>query len=244
MYDQIAPDWKKKRIHPWKPLVSLLGPYLRLSTANSEEKSNTTGIFLDIGAGSGRHAAYLQQFCRILIELDQSREMLKQNTSTSLKIQADMLSLPFRENVVDGLFSIASIHHIKGNSNRIKVIESFRYIAKPDAWIVITVWRFKQKNFLAEYKRQLQENTYAIFGQKNLDNQKNLENHKISDEIGDVMVPWKISQNRQIITISRFYHLFRAAEFRKLIRPFTSILIKSFGNQREKNNFLFMGKNA
>ncbi|MHA1776939.1 MAG: hypothetical protein DRO88_01935 [Promethearchaeia archaeon] len=237
MYDQIAQDWKNKRQHPWKPLVSILEPYLKLHFSSSRADQEQTSIFLDVGAGSGRHSEFLQQYCTRLIEIDQSREMLKHNNSPSLKVQADMISLPFRTNSVDGIFSIASIHHIKGKTHRIRIINDFQKIARKEALIVITVWRFKQKKFFHEYKKQILESTYREFGIKLS------AKSKIDKEIGDVNVPWKVSQQNQEIVIQRFYHLFRAVEFRHLVKPFKSKLITAFGSGREKSNFLFIGVN-
>ncbi|WP_457558154.1 class I SAM-dependent methyltransferase [Candidatus Harpocratesius sp.] len=241
MFDRIAQDWSNKRQHPWPPLISILTPYLTEYFQKNQyfdQKINQKSyIFADLGSGSGRHSEYLLKYCRILIDLDQSREMLKRNQSNSMKIQADICALPFRSDSLDGIFAIASIHHIKGSITRENVMIEFQRISTINALIVITVWRFKQKRFIKEYLHQITKMTYDTC------KEKPYSNKNIDFEVGDVIVPWKLSSTQGNLSINRFYHLFRAVEFRKLIKYFTPILIQAFGAKKEKNNFLFIGNN-
>ena len=156
MFDQIAKDWKQKRQHPWKPFTNLASKWIPI-WQSTYPFFNKTLLFLDLGAGSGRHSQFLLTFCKCLIDLDISFPMLKLNTSRSIKIQSSLDFLPFRENAFDGLFSIAALHHIKGNKNREKARDEIQYVGKKGALICFSVWRFYQKKFIDEYYQQFQD---------------------------------------------------------------------------------------
>ncbi|WP_371803923.1 class I SAM-dependent methyltransferase [Candidatus Lokiarchaeum ossiferum] len=228
MFDKIASDWARKRQKPWKPLVILLDkcvPIWRQNFYHSIARNHC--LFIDLGAGSGRHSNYFLQFCSRLIDLDQSREMLQKNSTNSLKIQAHMDNLPFREQKFDGICSIAALHHVKGISNRKKVIDEINRIGLPNSLVCITVWRFYQKRFLDAFISQL----------------KMAMNGDLDHEIGDIMIPWTISQKGQNLTIKRFYHLYRSTEFSQLVRKFYRLQKGVMGNNNQKTNFYFIGIN-
>ena len=112
-------------------------------------------IFIDLGCGSGRHSEFFQKFCRKLIDLDESREMLKKNHSKSIKIQAQMNTLPFRNSSFDGIFSVASLHHLRSLKDRNNTIMEINRIGRRNALVSITVWRFYQKKFMKQFLDQL-----------------------------------------------------------------------------------------
>ncbi len=228
MFDKIAKDWARKRQKPWIPLVSLFDKWescWREEYYQSISKDNC--MFIDLGAGTGRHSEYFLQFCSRLVDLDQSREMLQKNSASSLKIQAHMDFLPLRNDKFDGVCSIAALHHIKGKSNRTNVIQEIMRVGLSNALICITVWRFYQKKFIKEFIRQLEMDMMQ----------------ELNHEIGDVIVPWTLSQNDQKIIIDRFYHLFRSVEFNRLVHPLLRLHKSTMGNRGQKTNFCFMGVN-
>ena len=226
MFDAIASDWKKKRSREWRPYVEIIEPYLDNLILNYTKEDNLPLIFIDLGCGSGRHSDFFQKFCNRLIDLDESREMLKINPSKSIKIQAQMNSLPFRNSSFDGIFSVASLHHLKSLKARNTTIMEIERIGKSNALISITVWRFYQKKFIKQYFDQLNR-SFEI---------------KDTSEIGNVIVPWTVSQNGVEKKIERFYHLFRVVEFRRLMTQFEKILKSTMGKGKNKDNFIFIGR--
>jgi len=226
MFDAIASDWKKKRSREWRPYVEIIEPYLDNLILNYTKEDNLPLIFIDLGCGSGRHSDFFQKFCDRLIDLDESREMLKINPSKSIKIQAQMNSLPFRNSSFDGIFSVASLHHLKSLKARNTTIMEIERIGKSNALISITVWRFYQKKFIKQYFDQLNR-SFEI---------------KDTSEIGNVIVPWTVSQNGVEKKIERFYHLFRVVEFRRLMTQFEKILKSTMGKGKNKDNFIFIGR--
>ncbi len=259
MFDDIASDWKNKRKNPWTPFVELLTPLITQWMHSLPPSDPNHLIFVDLGAGSGRHSEFFSQYCRRLVELDQSRPMLRKNGSSSEKLQADLTALPFRPNSIDGLLAVASLHHIPGHSNRESVITTMNSIVRARGFVCITVWRFKQKKFMDLYRDHLARmSSFSPDPSSGLNASSGMKSYSKSDlaskvvsvqEFGDVEVPWKLSQKTGNITVQRFYHLFRAVEFRKLMRGFSNRYIVSFGSgdkkkknkNKNKNNFFFFG---
>ena len=155
MFDDIASDWKNKRMYAWTPFAELLIPLLSQWMRSRPSLDPNHLIFADLGAGSGRHSEFFLQYCQRLIELDQSRPMLSKNGSPSDKLQADLTALPFRPESVDGLLAVASLHHISGMSNREDIITNMNSMVHVKGFVCITVWRFKQKRFMDLYRDHL-----------------------------------------------------------------------------------------
>ncbi|QEE16474.1 class I SAM-dependent methyltransferase [Promethearchaeum syntrophicum] len=228
MFDEIASDWAKKRSREWKPFVVILEPRIEKWGHYFTNERDFPFIFIDLGCGSGRHSDFFQNHCKKLIDLDESREMLKKNRSKSIKIQAQMDSLPFRNSSFDGIFSIASLHHLRSLKERHNTIMEINRIGRRNALVSITVWRFYQKKFLKQFLEQL-NNSFDI---------------KDNSEIGDVIVPWIVSQKGGEKKIERFYHLFRVVEFRRLMSKFEKIHKSTMGKGKKKDNFIFIGRIA
>lgn len=226
MFDEIASDWAKKRSREWKPFVEIFEPWMDKWVQNYSNDENFPFIFIDLGCGSGRHSDFFQKFCVELIDLDESREMLKKNHSKSIKIQAQMNSLPFRNSSFDGIFSVASLHHLRSLKERENTIMEINRIGRRNALVSITVWRFYQKKFMKQFLDQLN---------RSFEEEKNYE-------IGDVIVPWTVSQKGVDKKIERFYHLFRAVEFKHLMSKFEKLHNSTMGKGKNKNNFIFIGK--
>ncbi|MHA1674889.1 MAG: class I SAM-dependent methyltransferase [Promethearchaeota archaeon] len=234
MFDDIASDWKNKRKNPWTPFVNLFTPSISRWMQSYQSSDPNHLLFVDLGSGSGRHSDFFSQYCSRLVDLDQSRPMIRKNGSSSEKLQADLTALPFRPKSIDGLLAVASLHHIPGFSNRKKTIMAMDSIVRAGGFVCITVWRFKQKKFMdlyREYLHQLCASCVKSFSK--LDSDFKLDSLQ---EFGDVEVPWKLSQKSGNVTVQRFYHLFRAVEFRKLVRGFSHRHIVSFGPGDKKNN--------
>ena len=226
MFDEIASDWAKKRSREWSPFVEIIEPCMNKWIQNYAEDDNFPLIFIDLGCGSGRHSDFFQKFCNRLIDLDESREMLKKNLSKSIKIQAQMNSLPFRNSSFEGIFSVASLHHLKSVEERNTTIKEIDRIGRKNALVSITVWRFYQKKFMKQFFDQIN---------------RSFEENKDS-EIGDVIVPWTISQDGVEKKIERFYHLFRVVEFKQLMSKFEKLQNSTMGKGKKRNNFIFIGR--
>ena len=240
MFDDIASDWKNKRNRVWTPFVDLFIPLISQWMQSRSLSDPNHLLFVDLGAGSGRHSEFFSQYCQRLIELDQSRPMLRKNRSPSEKLQADLTALPFRPESIDGLLAVASLHHISGMINREDIITNMNSMVHVKGFVCITVWRFKQKRFMDLYRDYLHRSCSSCL--KPLSSLNSASKQVMIPEFGDVEVPWNISQKSGNITVQRLYHLFRGVEFRKLLRRFSHRHIVSFGSSDQKTNFFFFGQ--
>lgn len=69
---------------------------------------------LDVGSGPGRDALLLQEAGFTITCLDASRSMVEITKSKGLKsVQADMLEIPFGDDVFDGVWAYTSLIHLK-----------------------------------------------------------------------------------------------------------------------------------
>lgn len=99
------------------------------------EKDNLSEkIVLDMGCGSGRFTDVVLSNGGYVIAVDNSsaidaaKDNLKENLDKALFVQADVLNLPIKDNVVDLSFSIGVLHHTPDPLKGIN--ESFRTLKK------------------------------------------------------------------------------------------------------------------
>tara|TARA_B100001057_G_C22804848_1_gene932963 strand:- start:241 stop:720 length:480 start_codon:yes stop_codon:yes gene_type:complete len=106
-------------------------------------------------------------FCREFLEI--SRTKYKQNSF----LQINVKSIPIRNNVFDSVISIAVIHHIYFEVDRINAIRELVRVTKPGGTIFISVWgvhgKYKKgNNFIKwtlqdKYSEQKDKNVYERF---------------------------------------------------------------------------------
>ena len=239
-YDVLALDYHQKRFYPWRDFATFYNKLVKKGISFN-------GICADFGCGNGRNFKIFLQSDIKLIGIDNSIEFLKisrnrlrtgndytmkEQKSIDL-IQSDIKAIPIRPNVVNNIFSIAVIHHIKDLNNRIYVIEQFYAILKNNGYILSTVWRKYQKkyryHFIRDWLKRLYSSSYRI-KQYNLD----------LGEFGDKFIPWTISKEK--LTYNRFYHFFSRKELKKLLRSFKLKEMKKRGGPNKKDNFFVLTK--
>ncbi len=99
-------------------------------------KENIRGLGLDLGSGTGYISKNLKGFDCYLINLDISREMLKQSKiGTFLLIQGDIENLPFKNNSFDFVLSSFSLHWTNLN----KSFKEINRILKEDSHFIFNI---------------------------------------------------------------------------------------------------------
>lgn len=79
--------------------------------------SNTEGIILSMGCGTGMYEGVLSQ-SMLLVGLDKSHGMLNQAKGRAIKLlRGDMTSLPVADNSISGAYFMHSLHHIGANTS-------------------------------------------------------------------------------------------------------------------------------
>ncbi len=185
-WDAIAESFDVTRRKPWIQCIEFI---------NKLSKNYTVA---DIGCGNGRHLIPCAKHCNKIIGIDISQNLLnivkKKIIDERIKnvslIHANMVKIPIKENSIDSVICIASIHNIKGHTQRIQSIKEIYRILKNNGTALISVWSRWQDNYRMYFLKR-------IFTHKG--------------EFGDIDIYWK--QNN--LNIPRFYHLYSKREFIK-----------------------------
>lgn len=97
----------------------------RLGFADSLEKG---ALVLDLGCGVGRDSTLFSNLGLACAGLDFSREMLQRSTMRNV-VNANMINIPFRKNVFDGVWSCSSLKYLM-NHDLLMGLEEVRRVLK------------------------------------------------------------------------------------------------------------------
>ena len=133
-YDIIAKNFDDTRYCKWNGVVKFLNTLLPYS------------IIGDIGCGNGKYLNYRDDL--IMIGNDTCNKLLQiinnKNNNSNI-VQANGLNLPYKTNYLDGIISIAVIHHISSYKKRLEFIKELIRCIKINKQIYITVWSKEQQ---------------------------------------------------------------------------------------------------
>ncbi len=181
---------------------------------------------LDLGCGNGRVLDILGKFEINYTGLDLSPKLidLAQKKYPAEKfIVGNLLDTPFLENEFDLVLSLATLHHIPSEEQRISAFSEIYRVLKPSGMVLITVWYFWDK---PKFKEEM---TAKLLNQKS--NKANLE-------YGDFLKPWKDNQGN--ILAERYFHAWEKDELKELLAQVGFIDIRLSDNKDDKNNNLIV----
>ena len=116
------------------------------SVKNFNNTINSNSKILDAGCGNGKNMTYFKKNGHTVKGIDFSDSLLKICKSKDLDVlNSDIRNLPFENNTFDNTISIAVIHHLSTNEDRIKAIKELLRVTKKDGNILITVWAIEQE---------------------------------------------------------------------------------------------------
>lgn len=238
-YDTIADDYDSKRKKPWKPLKDFLS-FL------SKKGYTIKGTCIDLGSANGRHFELFKNSNNRMIGIDNSSALLKlalerlRSSNSYSKIElnkiqlilADLKFIPIRNHAIQNVFSVATIHHIKGQLERANVITQLLDLLKEEGYLLITVWRRwhkrVKKHFIVDWFKRI----YPRY--------KHQQEKLGLKEFGDKFVPWTFT--RKDVTFHRFYHFFSKMEIKKLLENFIIREFKIMGGPTKKDNFFILAQ--
>ncbi len=142
VFDQIAPSWYNFRHrsifrHELESLAERWGGgrLLNLGCAHGPD-------FLPFALNFELHG------------VDLSTEMLRFARKYAQKYElrvnlalADVRTLPYRDNTFDHAISVATYHHVRGETDRLAALRELKRVLKPDGEAFITVWNRWQPRF-------------------------------------------------------------------------------------------------
>lgn len=171
-YNKIAKYFDNTRYRPWFCVEEFL---------NSLEKNSLIG---DIGCGNGKNMLFRKNELQFK-GCDFSSELVKIACSKGLDVVlGNILDIPFHDNLFNYVISIAVIHHLSKEIDRINAIKELIRITKPGGKILILVWSMRQEpnskkkfnspdiylDWKDKYQKVLGKRYYHIFSQNELDN--------------------------------------------------------------------------
>ena len=111
--------------------------YIWAGIKNFINSLDTSSITADIGCGNGRNMLNKTGFIGCDFSIEFNLICSKKNLQS---INANAVYLPFRSNCFDNAISIAVLHHIYSESDRITALNELIRIVKPGGKIYIQVW--------------------------------------------------------------------------------------------------------
>ena len=186
VWDSIAKSFDKTRNKPWKQCINFI------------KSLKHTDSVADLGCGNGRHLIICAEHYKQVIGLDISKELLgivknkllKKNLKNAVLLHSDVRYIPIKEESVDAILYIASLHNIKGREKRLQSLKELKRILKKEGTALISVWSRWQDKY-----RKLFFKKWFIQTDKS--------------EFGDIDIYWK----QDGFNIPRFYHLYSKKEF-------------------------------
>lgn len=208
VYDKIGGHFSETRHSPWPQVVGFLDSFASGS------------VLLDVGCGNGKYL--LGQTDKYFIGCDRSITLLSVCQERQLNaFHCDCLSLPVRDNSIDGCYSIAVIHHLATEERRKQAIAEMARVLGPGGRALIYVWAKNQeadktKSSYLKQNRKKNEDQIAEIDGKDLP--LPVHKNRTPFQHQDVLVPWKLKGTavEQTQTYLRYYHVFEQNELLEL----------------------------
>jgi len=219
-WNSIAKSFDSTRRKTWKECIDFI---------DSLPKNS---VVADIGSGNGRHLIPCAQRVKKVIGIDVSDELLKivqkkvdkNNLKNVELVQSDAVDLPLKDNSVDAVLFIATLHNIQKKHRRIMALEEVRRILKPEGKAIISVWSRWQDKFRKDFIKRC----VLRYERK---------------EFGDIKLHWK----QHGLNVPRYYHLYSKREFVKDLKESNLILeelkaVKLHSKKHPDNYFAIVRK--
>lgn len=187
LYDIIAKDFSATRSKPWGYIIEYA------------QKIREQSIIADLGCGNGRHTIPYAKSGNYTIALDISKEMLITAKTKIINnkvfynvdlIQGSLTHLPLKNNALDLIMCIATLHHIPTKRDRIHALTEMYRTLNRNGLLIASVWNLLQLHHLKNILK-----TFIL-------------TKKLT--FRDVYVPWKYKG----LTLLRYYHLYTRGELR------------------------------
>jgi uncharacterized protein YeaO (DUF488 family) len=127
---------------------------------------------------------------------------------------------------------VATIHHVKEQQERAKVIKRLFDLLQEDGYLLITVWRIwhkrVKKHFIIDWVKRINPRY------------KHQQKRVGLKEFGDKYVPWTFTRKNE--TFYRFYHFFSKKEIKKLLQNFIIKEFKMMGGPTKEDNFFILAQ--
>lgn len=161
VYDAIANDFDRTRKNPVWPSVQT---FLLNNISNTAIIDNGAIIdILEIGFGNGKNLEFLKksQFSKCTLRIhgcDTCKsfvDMVSGKLPDANLVIGDQRKLPFPDNSMNVVMSIAVLHHLDSKNDRIETIQEMWRVLKQGGKMMIQVWAMEQpKNAKRKFEKQ------------------------------------------------------------------------------------------
>ena len=181
-YNTISNHFDKTREYLWKAIKEFI------------QNIDDSSLLLDAGCGNGKNMLIKNNINCIGFDFSEGNNLICKRKGLDVST-INIKNIPYRDSIFDNSFTVAVIHHIDNERDRIKAIKELVRVTKVGGTIFIQVWSVeipKNKKFI-----------------------------KINDN-NDYFVTWFVTKDN---LIKRFYHLFTKDEFESLLLQVKNIKI-------------------
>ncbi|CAM0944143.1 unnamed protein product [Alopecurus aequalis] len=133
VYDAIAPHFSATRFAKWPKVAGFL------------DSLSPGSIVLDAGCGNGKYLGFNPECFYVGCDISPSLIEICAGRGHEVFV-ADVVDLPYRENVGDAAISIAVLHHLSTEDRRRKAVEELIRVVKRGGLVLITVWAVEQED--------------------------------------------------------------------------------------------------
>jgi len=209
IYDQIAGHFNHTRYKAWPGVKSFLAAL------------PVGSIVVDVGCGNGKYLSCGDQIT--VVGADRCEHLLQlsrhQHNAADVWV-ADCRRIGIRDNIADAVLSIAVIHHLPTEHERVMALKELLRCTKAGGLVLVYVWAFKHVE--------------GSIGARHFESQ-------------NVMVPWqrqpeskwsKSGEKGTVVTFERFYHVFTQDEVVRVVELLGDS-VKLLSVNFEANNWAF-----
>ncbi|QKF94565.1 putative tRNA methyltransferase 9-like protein [Fadolivirus algeromassiliense] len=197
VYNDIAQEFNNTRAYLWQGVKNYL------------HDKHPDELILDAGCGNGKNMLYRTDLR--FIGCDTSESLLNICRDKGLDVvNANIKSLPFEDNLFDGVMCIAVLHHIADENDRLSALNELLRVVKVGCTVLFQVWAREQE--LNKKFKPLNDNN-------------------------DFMVSWNPNIKDKKIQ-DRYYHLFSEIDIDTLVSKLKNIRIVS--KSYECDNWCFI----
>lgn len=132
VYEKIAQHFSDTRYSPWKKVREFL---------DSQDKLSLIG---DIGCGNGKNMCYRDDLIYMGCDITENLLEIAEKKTRSNLFRASGTNLPIRTNSLDGIISIAVLHHLSDAKDRKQFIRELIRCTQSKGKILFTVWALEQ----------------------------------------------------------------------------------------------------
>eukprot|EP00388_Colpodella_angusta_P002865 GDKJ01010116.1.p1 GENE.GDKJ01010116.1~~GDKJ01010116.1.p1 ORF type:complete len:257 (-),score=34.47 GDKJ01010116.1:49-819(-) len=134
VYEDIAGHFSDTRHKPWPKVADFVAQF------------PCGSLIADIGCGNGKYLPCASPGV-YMMGCDRSLNLCSISKQRGNDVwTSDCISTPLRDNILDGVISIAVIHHLSTEAKRVSAMEDFIRLLRPGGKALIYVWALEQND--------------------------------------------------------------------------------------------------